>query len=79
MIYMFCNCTSLYSLPDLSKWNINNVINMSYMLCNCESLSSFPDLSKWNINNITENIFFNCQPLANIGYGPKISKPRLRV
>ena len=28
---MFCNCYSLFSLPDISKWNTNKVTNMSNM------------------------------------------------
>ena len=29
MSYMFVNCSSLLSLPDISKWNTNNVNYMS--------------------------------------------------
>ena len=43
---------SLFSLPDISKWNTNNVTNMRYMFYNCSSLSSLPDISKWNTNNV---------------------------
>ena len=32
MSFMFYECSSLSSLPDISKWNINNVTNMSGML-----------------------------------------------
>ena len=28
MSYMFYKCKSLITLPDISKWNINNVNNM---------------------------------------------------
>ena len=31
---MFYNCLSLLSLPDISKWNTNNVTNMSLMFLN---------------------------------------------
>ena len=48
---MFYNCSSLISLPDISKWNTNNIIYMENMFYNCSSLISLPDLSKWNINN----------------------------
>ena len=27
---MFCDCTSLTSLPDISKWNTNNVTAMDW-------------------------------------------------
>ena len=58
---MFSNCTSLSSLPDISKWNINNVIDMSYMFSRCSSLSFF-DISKWNINKeeLLYSLFDGC-------------------
>ena len=31
MSYMFYRCSSLSNLPDISKWNTNNVTNMSFM------------------------------------------------
>ena len=45
------------SLPDISKWNTNNVTNMSGIFKGCSSLSSLPDISKWNTNNITDMRF----------------------
>jgi len=50
---MFSECSSLSSLPDISKWNTNNVTNMSFMFYGCTSLSSLPDISKWITNNVT--------------------------
>ena len=50
---MFANCLSLSSLPDISKWNTSNVIDMSGMFTNCSSLLSLPDISKWNTINVT--------------------------
>ena len=35
--YIFYNCSSLSSLPDLSKWNTNNVQSMSEMFYDCYS------------------------------------------
>jgi surface protein len=49
---MFFNCSSLISLPDISKWNTTNVINMKKMFYNCSSLISLPDISKWNTSNV---------------------------
>ena len=43
---MFSGCPSLLSLPDISKWNTNNVTNMYSMFNGCFSLSSIPDISK---------------------------------
>ena len=50
MSYMFYYCSSLQSLPDISKWNTKNVTKMSYMFYECISLQSLPDISKWYIN-----------------------------
>ena len=54
---MFNECSSLSSLPDISKWNIKNTKDISYMFRECFSLESLPDISKWETNNI-ENIMF---------------------
>ena len=35
MSFIFSGCTSLLSLPDISKWNTTNIINMSYMFFGC--------------------------------------------
>ena len=40
MSSMFYNCSSLSSLPDISKWNTNNVNDMKCMFYGCSSLSS---------------------------------------
>ena len=51
MSEMFSNCLSLISLPDILKWNTNNVINIYKMFSNCLSLTSLPDISKWNTSS----------------------------
>ena len=73
MSYMFYNCTSLLSLPDISEWDTENVTNMSYMFYDCESLSSLPDISKWKTDNVTNmsNMFYDCDSLSSL---PDISK-----
>ena len=43
---------------DLSKWNTNNITDMSYLFYNCSSLSSLPDISNWNTNNITDIVIY---------------------
>ena len=48
MSSIFYNCKSLISIPDISKWNLNNVDDISFIFYGCESLVSLPDLSKWN-------------------------------
>ena len=50
---MFSECSSLSSLPDLSKWNTNNIIDMSYMFY--EYLSLLLDL--FSLNEIFINYF----------------------
>ena len=45
MRYMFYGCSSLISLPDISKWNTNNVEFMSDMFIECFSLIYLPDIS----------------------------------
>ena len=70
---MFWGCTSLLSLPDISKWNTSNVTNMEYMFDECSSLLSLPDISKWNTSNITNMnfLFYGCSSLLSL---PDISK-----
>jgi len=76
MSYMFEDCTSLNSLPDISKWDTKNVTNMSYMFYNCYSLKSLPDISKWDIKNVTNMscMFGGCHSLKSL---PDISKWKL--
>ena len=73
MRYMFYNCNTLYSLPDISKWNTYNVTDMSCMFSDCNKLSSLPDISKWDTSNVTNmnSIFYYCNALTSL---PDISK-----
>ena len=68
MSNMFCGCSSLSALSDISKWNTNNVTNMSWMFSGCSSLSSLPDISKWNTNNVTDMscMFYGCSLLSSL-------------
>ena len=70
---MFQNCSSIFSLPDISIYNNSNIIDMSFMFADCERLISLPDLSKWNTNNVTDlsGVFFDCSNLSSL---PDISK-----
>ena len=56
---MFSGCSSLISLPDISKWKTDNVNRMSYMFSGCSHLITLPDISKWNTDNVKnkKNIF----------------------
>ena len=73
MSWMFYECSSLLSLPDISNWNTNNVKDMSYMFRECSSLVSLPDISKWDTNNVTNMsyMFYKCSSLVSL---PDISK-----
>ena len=44
---MFCDCKSLNSLPDISRWNTKNIKGIDCLFMNCESLNILPDISKW--------------------------------
>ena len=70
---LFYKCSSLQSLPDISKWNMNNVMTISLLFFGCSSLTSLPDISKWNMDNIIKIslAFFNCSSLTEL---PDISK-----
>ena len=54
-ILLFYECSSLKELPDISKWNVNNVMAINNLFFNCSSLISLPDISKWNIFNSNIN------------------------
>ena len=43
---LFCECKSLSCLPDLSKWNLDNIYELSDIFSGCKSQCSFPDISK---------------------------------
>ena len=45
---MFYGCSSLISLPNISKRDTKNVTYMSVMFYGCSSLISLPDISKWH-------------------------------
>ena len=73
MSYMFNECESLISLPDMSNWNTSNVIDMSYMFNGCKSLITLPDISKWNTSIVCDMcyMFNGCKSLISL---PDISK-----
>ena len=71
--WMFHNCNSLKSLPDISKLNTKNVSNMNNMFSSCSSLKSLPDISKWDTKNVIDMgwMFDNCSFLESL---PDLSK-----
>ena len=70
---MFYGCSSLSSLPDISKWNTINVNYMASMFCGCSSLLSLPNISKWNTSNVNDMSWMirGCLSLSSL---PDISK-----
>ena len=62
MSCMLDECSSLISLPDISKWNTNKVNDMSCIFYGCSSLIFLPDISKCNINNVNNmsDMFADC-------------------
>ena len=71
--YMFSGCLSLLSLPDISKLNENNIINMRGIFFFCSLLSYIDDISGWKTKNVKDalGIFQNCLSLKSL---PDISK-----
>ena len=70
---MFCYCFTLQYLPDIFKWDTQNVKSMYWMFFGCSSLESLPDISKWDTTNV-ENMdwmFGCCSSLKSL---PDISK-----
>ena len=67
MSYIFYGCKSLKSLPDISKWDTKNVIDMSYMFYCCSSLKLLPDISNWDFKNVnnTNKTRSGCEPIKN--------------
>ena len=70
---MFSGCSSLISLPDISKWNTSNITRMDSMFYGCSSLISLPDISVWDTSNVTrlDFLFYGCSSLISL---PDISK-----
>jgi hypothetical protein len=48
---LFCQCSKLTKLPDISKWVVGNVIDIHFIFRGCSSLSYLPDISKWKLND----------------------------
>ena len=70
---MFCKCSSLLYLPDISKFNTSNIHKMIDMFYNCTSLLFLSDISKWNTSNVENfsEMFDGCSSLLFL---PDISK-----
>ena len=73
MSYIFSNCQTLFSIPDITNWDTTNITNMSYMFFNCSNLQSLPDISNFITNNVNNfnSMFSGCNSLLTL---PDISK-----
>ena len=58
---MFTHCP-ISEIPDISKWDVSNILNMSYMFSGCIKLTAFPNIFNWEIKNHANmrGIFYNC-------------------
>ena len=67
MINMFSYCSSLTEL-DLSKFNTQNVTDMSYMFYNCTNLTNIKFSDNFNTNTVKDMkcMFYYCTSLTNI-------------
>ena len=65
---MFKDCSSLISLPDISKWNTFNSDDINNMFNGCLSLSFLADISKWKFLVLIDKsyLFDNCLSLIQI-------------
>ena len=52
MAGIFSNCQKIKSLPDISYWELKNVVDINNISNGCWDLSSLPDIPKWNTSNI---------------------------
>ena len=70
---MFEGCSSLKSLPDISKFHTNKAVSLTSMFEGCSSLKTLPDISMWDTSNVSymKKMFKGCSSLESL---PDISK-----
>ena len=54
---MFSGCIHLLSIPDISKWDVSKVIDVSYLFYDFKELKSLPDALNLTIAPL-KSIFF---------------------
>ena len=52
MISLFYQCRSLKSLPDISKWKTDSLIDITSIFEGCSPLKYLPDISNWNLESV---------------------------
>ena len=65
---MFCGCSSLSSLPNLSKWSSEKIRKMEDIFKDCNSLSYLPSLNKF-INSLKKHDLFSSDFFLEINKG----------
>ncbi len=65
---LFCGCSLLISLPNISKWNTINVKYMTKMFEGCLSLPYIPNITIFLSTTISNknNIFNDCLTAINL-------------
>ena len=71
MSYMFYQCTSLTTVPQLDT---SNVTNMSYMFYQCSSLTTVSQLDTSSVTNMN-HMFYSCFNLTTI---PQLNTSNVR-
>ena len=69
MSFLFKECSSLKDIPDISKWKLNENVNINEMFKLCISLVNIP---KMNFNSFTNNIKIFDQCLSLLSF-PEIT------
>ena len=49
--YIFCLCSSLISLLNISRCNTDNLNNLNNIFYSCSLLTFIPNISKWKFKN----------------------------
>ena len=65
MSSIFCGCSELNSLPNISNWNTCNIFDMNSIFSGCSSLNSIPNIINWNTSKVTNmnSMFDGCSSL----------------
>jgi surface protein len=77
MSFLFYGCELLKSLPDLSKWDLSNAVNIESIFTECKLLESLPDISNWNTKNVTNinQLFTDCLGANRMGMFSILTEP----
>ena len=66
---LFTGCAALQNIDDLSKWQVNNMEDLSCMFAWCTSLSDISPVSGWTVGtDKLKNMFLDC-PVAKMQFG----------